>query len=78
MLRKQVANVLFQRAMYLKKKPEGRKKRPEEVVGRGREQGREKGVGNGVLSHRATATVPSALVSLTAGFGMGPGVPSRL
>jgi hypothetical protein len=48
-----------------------------------REQGegkkrKEKGVGNGVLSHGVATAVPSALVSLTAGFGMGPGVPSRL
>jgi len=38
----------------------------------------EGGVGNGVRSHPVTRAVPSALVSLTAGFGMGPGVPSRL
>lgn len=37
-----------------------------------------KGVGSGVLSHPVTRAVPSALVSLTTGFGMGPGVPSRL
>jgi hypothetical protein len=37
-----------------------------------------KEVGNGVLSHPVARAVPSALVSLTAGFGMGPGVPSRL
>lgn len=35
-------------------------------------------VGGGVLSHPAAQAVPSALVSLTSGFGMGPGVPSRL
>ena len=40
---------------------------------------RDKGfVGSGVLSHAVTRAVPSALVSLTAGFGMEPGVPSRL
>ena len=37
-----------------------------------------KGVGSGVLSHHVTMAVPSALVSLTTGFGMGPGVPSQL
>ena len=37
-----------------------------------------KGVGSGVLSHPVTRAVPSALVSLTTGFGMGPGVPSQL
>jgi hypothetical protein len=43
-----------------------------------RKSGREeiKGVGNGVLSHPVTRAVPSALVSLTSGFGMGPGVVS--
>lgn len=35
-------------------------------------------VGSGVLSHAVTRAVPSALVSLTAGFGMEPGGPSRL
>ena len=39
---------------------------------------RVKGVGSGVLSHHVTMAVPSALVSLTTGFGMGPGVPSQL
>ena len=34
-------------------------------------------VGDGLLSHPVTRAVPSALVSLTTGFGMGPGVPSR-
>jgi hypothetical protein len=41
-------------------------------------KGRVKGVGSGVLSHHVTLAVPAALVSLTTGFGMGPGVPSRL
>ena len=53
------------------KKPGGKK--------RDRGGGEKKeGVGNGILSHTVTSAVPSALVSLTAGFGMGPGVPSRL
>ena len=43
-----------------------------------KEKGGVKGVGSGVLSHHVTMAVPSALVSLTTGFGMGPGVPSRL
>ena len=51
--------------------------------GKGRKQkkkrkGGVKGVGSGVLSHHVTMAVPSALVSLTTGFGMGPGVPSQL
>ena len=37
-----------------------------------------KEVGNGLLSHAASSTVPSALVGLTSGFGMGPGVPPQL
>ncbi len=32
-------------------------------------------VGNDLLSHAVPRAVPSALVGLTAGFGMGPGVP---
>ena len=48
----------------------------EDTLGEGREK--EKGVGSGVLSHTVTHAVPSALVSLTAGFGMVPGGPSRL
>jgi hypothetical protein len=35
-------------------------------------------LGDDLLSHPATRAVPSALTSLTAGFGMGPGVPSSL
>ena len=46
--------------------------------GRGGRHRKKEGVGNGILSHPVTRAVPSALVSLTAGFGMGPGVPSRL
>jgi hypothetical protein len=49
--------------------------------GRGKKRdrgGKKEGVGNGILSHTVTSAVPSALMSLTAGFGMGPGVPSRL
>ncbi len=38
----------------------------------------EKEVGSGVLSHEAALAVPSALVSLTAGFEMVPGGPSPL
>ncbi|GAP61651.1 hypothetical protein ARMA_0074 [Ardenticatena maritima] len=34
-----------------------------------------KKVGDDLLSHAAARAVPSALVGLTAGFGMGPGVP---
>ena len=42
-------------------------------------QEKEKGsVGSGLLSHTVTHAVPSALVSLTSGFGMEPGGPSRL
>jgi hypothetical protein len=37
-----------------------------------------KEVGSGLLSHAASSTVPSALVGLTSGFGMGPGVPPQL
>ena len=39
---------------------------------------REVSVGNGLLSHAVTHILPSALVNLTAGFGMEPGVPSPL
>jgi hypothetical protein len=35
-------------------------------------------VGSGLLSHTVTSAVPSALVGLTAGFGMGPGVPPQI
>jgi hypothetical protein len=35
-------------------------------------------LGDDLLSQGATPQVPSALVSLTAGFEMGPGVPSPL
>jgi hypothetical protein len=35
-------------------------------------------VGSGLLSHAVTRVVPSALVRLTAGFGMEPGGPARL
>ena len=52
--------------------------RQEKRLGEGGRQGKKEGVGNGILSHPVTRAVPSALVSLTAGFGMGPGVPSRL
>jgi hypothetical protein len=34
--------------------------------------------GNDLLSQAVTHQVPSALTSLTSGFGMGPGVPSSL
>jgi hypothetical protein len=34
--------------------------------------------GNDLLSQAVTHQVPSALTSLTSGFGMGPGVPSPL
>ena len=39
---------------------------------------RKNDVGNGLLSHTVTSAVPSALVGLTSGFGMGPGVPPQL
>jgi len=39
---------------------------------------REKWVGNDLLSHAVTRILPSALAGLTAGFGMGPGVPPPL
>ena len=35
-------------------------------------------LGNDQLSQRASPQVPSALASLTTGFGMGPGVPLPL
>ena len=35
-------------------------------------------VGNDLLSHTVTRILPSALAGLTAGFGMGPGVPPPL
>ena len=38
--------------------------------------GKRQGVGSGLLSHEAALAVPSALMSLTAGFEMEPGVPS--
>ena len=57
----------------------GKRKRPRRRVEEKKKANEGKGcVGNGVLSHTVTRAVPSALVSLTAGFGMGPGVPSRL
>ena len=45
---------------------------------RGSRFSRKKDVGNGLLSHTVTSAVPSALVGLTSGFGMGPGVPPQL
>ena len=39
---------------------------------------KEKFLGNDLLSQGAAPQVPSALTSLTAGFEMGPGVPSLL
>jgi hypothetical protein len=40
---------------------------------------KEKGrVGSGVLSHTVSSAVPSALMGLTAGFGMEPGGPPWL
>lgn len=38
----------------------------------------EKSLGNDLLSQGATPQVPSALATLTSGFGMLPGVPSPL
>ena len=35
-------------------------------------------VGNGLLSHAVARILPWALAGLTAGFGMGPGVPPPL
>ena len=35
-------------------------------------------VGNDLLSHAVAHILPSALAGLTAGFGMGPGVPPPL
>jgi hypothetical protein len=63
------------------KKAEGDVREEKEGEGEGGNGDRErkkKGVGNGLRSHAASSVVPSALVSLTTGFGMGPGVPSRL
>jgi hypothetical protein len=37
-----------------------------------------KSLGNDLLSRGLTPQVPSALTSLTTGFGMGPGVPTSL
>ena len=39
---------------------------------------KKKSLGNDLLSQGATPPVPSALASLTTGFGMGPGVPPPL
>ena len=39
---------------------------------------KEKPLGNDLLSQEVALQVPSALTSLTSGFGMGPGVPSPL
>ena len=39
---------------------------------------RKKSLGNDLLSQGVAPQVPSALANLTAGFGMGPGVPSPL
>jgi hypothetical protein len=35
-------------------------------------------VGGDLLSHTVSSAVPSVLVGLTTGFGMGPGVPPQL
>jgi hypothetical protein len=45
------------------------------VVGEKEEEGTP---GNDLLSHAVTHVLPSALTSLTTGFGMGPGVSSSL
>ena len=39
---------------------------------------KEKPLGNDLLSREVALQVPSALTCLTAGFGMGPGVPTSL
>ena len=39
---------------------------------------KESNVGDGLLSHAVARILPSALVDLTAGFGMEPGVPPPL
>ena len=39
---------------------------------------KKKPLGNDLLSREAALQVPSALTSLTSGFGMGPGVPPSL
>ncbi len=40
--------------------------------------GKEKPLGNDLLSQEVALQVPSALTGLTTGFGMGPGVPLPL
>jgi hypothetical protein len=42
------------------------------------EKAKEEFSGNDLLLHAVTHALPSALTSLTAGFGMGPGVTSSL
>ena len=44
----------------------------------GRDDEKQKPLGNDLLSREVALQVPSALARLTAGFGMGPGVPTPL
>ena len=45
---------------------------------RSRGPSKQRKVGGNLLSQEVSPQVPSALTSLTSGFGMGPGVPSSL
>jgi hypothetical protein len=62
----------FEDAVCRVEEMEERKNQKERAGGRSDE------VGSGLLSHTVTSAVPSALVGLTTGFGMGPGVPPPL
>ena len=44
----------------------------------GRDDEKQKPLGDDLLSQEVALQVPSALARLTAGFGMGPGVPTPL
>ena len=44
----------------------------------GRDDEEQKPLGDDLLSQEVALQVPSALARLTAGFGMGPGVPTPL
>ena len=44
----------------------------------GRDEEKQKPLGDDLLSQEVALQVPSALARLTAGFGMGPGVPTPL
>jgi hypothetical protein len=52
-------------------------KRPA-ILCAGRDDEKQKPLGDDLLSQEVALQVPSALARLTAGFGMGPGVPTPL